>query len=228
MFEAFWSWAKKIYPTVLAKTQLGKAFDYAFKRREYLGNYFQNGSCAISNNIAENAIRPFTVGRKNWLFSDTPKGAKASADIYSIVETAKANGLDCIGVAYGYGGEEELGWRGIMQPILEKLLPFPVATVITGTVWGIWHIPLWFVEGSSQQNMAFPFFLVLLALILSLFLWAMLAESKVGQSILQQLKKLHGLVSLFIKQTQFLQLIGQIHHSSSVQSLQSFPFHLPL
>lgn len=77
-----------------AKTQLGKAFDYAFKRREYLGNYFQNGSCAISNNIAENAIRPFAVGRKNWLFSDTPNGAKASADIYSIVETAKANGLD--------------------------------------------------------------------------------------------------------------------------------------
>ncbi len=94
VFEAFWSWAEKIYPTVLAKTQLGKAFDYAFKRREYLGNYFQNGSCAISNNIAENAIRPFTVGRKNWLFSDTPNGAKASADIYSIVETAKANGLD--------------------------------------------------------------------------------------------------------------------------------------
>lgn len=94
VFEAFWSWAEKIYPTILAKTQLGKAFDYAFKRREYLGNYFQNGSCAVSNNIAENAIRPFTVGRKNWLFSDTPKGAKASADIYSIVETAKANGLD--------------------------------------------------------------------------------------------------------------------------------------
>ena len=77
VFEAFWSWAEKIYPTVLAKTQLGKAFDYAFKRREYLGNYFQNGSCAISNNIAENAIRPFTVGRKNWLFSDTPNGAES-------------------------------------------------------------------------------------------------------------------------------------------------------
>ena len=56
--------------------------------------YFKNGDCAISNNAAENAIRPFTVGRKNWLFSDTPNGAKASADIYSIVETAKANRLD--------------------------------------------------------------------------------------------------------------------------------------
>lgn len=94
VFEAFWSWAEKIAPTVLAKSHLGKAFDYAFKRREYLGNYFKNGDCAISNNAAENSIRPFTVGRKNWLFSDTSKGAKASADIYSIVETAKANNLD--------------------------------------------------------------------------------------------------------------------------------------
>ncbi|MDE5583882.1 MAG: IS66 family transposase [Ruminococcus sp.] len=94
VFEAFWSWAEKTAQSVLPKTQLGKAFDYAFKRKDYLSNYFKNGNCVISNNIAENAIRPFTVGRKNWLFSDTPKGAKASADIYSIVETAKANGLD--------------------------------------------------------------------------------------------------------------------------------------
>ena len=49
---------------------------------------------SLSNNAAENAIRPFTVGRKNWLFADTPKGAKASAAIYSIIETAKANGLN--------------------------------------------------------------------------------------------------------------------------------------
>ena len=78
VFDAFWSWAEKIAPTILPKTQLGKAFEYAFKRREYLGNYFKNGDCAVSNNLAENAIRPFTVGRKNWLFSDTPKGAEAS------------------------------------------------------------------------------------------------------------------------------------------------------
>ena len=49
---------------------------------------------SISNNAAENAIRPFTVGRKNWLFADTPKGASASAAVYSIVETAKGNGLN--------------------------------------------------------------------------------------------------------------------------------------
>ena len=94
VFEAFWSWAENVALTVLPKSLIGKAFEYVFKHREYLGNYFLDGDCAISNNAAENAIRPFTVGRKNWLFSDTPKGAKASADIYSIVETAKVNGLD--------------------------------------------------------------------------------------------------------------------------------------
>ncbi len=57
-------------------------------------NYLLDGRCSISNNAAENAIRPFTVGRKNRLFADTPKGAKASAAIYSLVETAKANGLN--------------------------------------------------------------------------------------------------------------------------------------
>ena len=48
----------------------------------------------ISNNLAENAIRPFVVGRKNWLFCDTPKGAEASAIVYSLVETAKANDVE--------------------------------------------------------------------------------------------------------------------------------------
>lgn len=57
-------------------------------------NYLKDGRCSISNNVAENAIRPFTVGRKNWLFCDTPKGADSSAVIYSIVETTKANNIN--------------------------------------------------------------------------------------------------------------------------------------
>ena len=57
-------------------------------------NYLLDGNCSISNNLAENCIRPFTIGRKNWLFSGSPKGATASAGIYTLVETAKANGLD--------------------------------------------------------------------------------------------------------------------------------------
>lgn len=56
-------------------------------------NVFLDGRLELSNNRAERAVRPFAVGRKNWLFSNTPKGADASAAIYSIVETAKANGL---------------------------------------------------------------------------------------------------------------------------------------
>lgn len=56
--------------------------------------YLQDGHCDVSNNTAANSIRPFTVGRKNWLFSNSPKGAKASAIVYSLIETAKANDLD--------------------------------------------------------------------------------------------------------------------------------------
>ena len=54
----------------------------------------EDGNCAISNNPAENSIRPFTVGRKNWEFAGSPAGADASACVYSLVETAKANGIE--------------------------------------------------------------------------------------------------------------------------------------
>ena len=56
--------------------------------------YLEDGRCSFSNNLSENAIRPFTVGRRNWLFSDTPKGADASAMVYTMVEMAKAHGLN--------------------------------------------------------------------------------------------------------------------------------------
>ncbi len=56
--------------------------------------FLEDGNIAISNNLAENSIRPFTVGRRNWLFSGSPEGAKASAAVYSIGETAKANNIN--------------------------------------------------------------------------------------------------------------------------------------
>ncbi|KWZ50451.1 hypothetical protein WS92_23895 [Burkholderia sp. MSMB1588] len=59
-----------------------------------LVRYVENGNWPISNNLCENAIRPFVVGRKGWLFSDTVAGAQASANLYSLVETCKANGVD--------------------------------------------------------------------------------------------------------------------------------------
>lgn len=56
--------------------------------------YLEDGRCSFSNNLSENSIRPFTVGRKNWLFSDTPKGAEASAVVYTMVEMARAHNLN--------------------------------------------------------------------------------------------------------------------------------------
>lgn len=67
------------------------------------------------------------------------------------------------------GGNEELGWRGVMQPELERRFPFPVATLMTGCVWMAWHIPLWFVVGTTQQSMHFGLYCIY-GLILSFWL----------------------------------------------------------
>ena len=56
--------------------------------------YLEDDRCSFSNNLSENAIRPFTLGRKNWLFNNTPKGAEASAVVYTMVEMAKAHNLN--------------------------------------------------------------------------------------------------------------------------------------
>lgn len=94
VLEAFWSWAEKASVGILPKSKLGDAFTYAFNQKEGLMNYLLDGNCAFSNNLAENSIRPFTIGRKNWLFSGSPAGAAASAGIYSLIETTNANGIN--------------------------------------------------------------------------------------------------------------------------------------
>lgn len=71
-----------------------KAITYTLNQWDYLVGYCDDGRLRISNALAENAIRPFAVGRRNWLFADTSRGAKASATAYSLIETAKANGLE--------------------------------------------------------------------------------------------------------------------------------------
>ncbi|VAW89755.1 Mobile element protein [hydrothermal vent metagenome] len=72
----------------------GKALRYLNSEWGKLIRYLDDGRLEIDNNGAENAIRPFVVGRKNWLFSTSVKGVKASASLYSLIETAKANGLE--------------------------------------------------------------------------------------------------------------------------------------
>lgn len=76
------------------KGLLGKAIGYTVKRWDNLVRYLDDGKLRPDNNMEENAIRPFVVGRKNWLFSGYPRGAEASAAINSLIETAKANGLE--------------------------------------------------------------------------------------------------------------------------------------
>lgn len=80
--------------TVLPQSLFGKALHYLHGQWTKLTRYVENGAWPISNNPCENAIRPFVVGRRNWLFCDTVAGTNASANLYSLVETAKANGVD--------------------------------------------------------------------------------------------------------------------------------------
>ena len=88
-------WAKTARPKVAPKTPLGKALAYLLEHWEGLIRFLDDGRLEVDNNRAENAIRPFTLGRRGWLFSATVKGAKASsANLYSLVETAKANELE--------------------------------------------------------------------------------------------------------------------------------------
>lgn len=75
-------------------SKLAEAVTYARNQRPALSAFLEHGDVPISNNLAENAIRPFVLGRKNWLFCDTVKGAESSAIVYSLVETAKANGIN--------------------------------------------------------------------------------------------------------------------------------------
>ena len=88
------AWLDKTQPQVAGQTALGKAVNYLASNWSRLVRYVEGGHLPIDNNRAENAIRPFVIGRKNWLFSDTPKGATASAQLNSLVEPAKANGRE--------------------------------------------------------------------------------------------------------------------------------------
>jgi len=92
--DSFFTWAKKEYAALLEFDSLfGKALTYAVNQESWLLGVFLDGRLELSNNRVERSVRPFAVGRRNWLFANTPSGATASATIFSIVETAKANGL---------------------------------------------------------------------------------------------------------------------------------------
>jgi len=91
VMDAFFDWAD--HSAALPQTGIGRAIGYAKSERIYLENFLLDGRLELSNNRAERSIKPFVLGRKNWIFSDSVHGAKASATLYSIIETAKENGL---------------------------------------------------------------------------------------------------------------------------------------
>ncbi|RAK14929.1 transposase [Anoxybacillus vitaminiphilus] len=94
ILDLFLAWLQTKKTHVAPKSKLGEAIAYCLNQWEFLKNFLLDGRLEIDNNRSERAIKPFVIGRKNWLFSNTPRGAKGSAIVYSIVETAKANGLN--------------------------------------------------------------------------------------------------------------------------------------
>lgn len=124
LLEAFKTWLEANIPRVMKGSLTRRAMDYTVNQWESLVGYCQQGDLHISNVLAENAIRPFAVGRKAWLFSDTPQGAHASATCYSLIETAKANDLDP--ASYIHHVLAHIATADTLEK-LEALLPWNVA-----------------------------------------------------------------------------------------------------
>ena len=92
-FEGFFAWAEKELQESIPKSLYLTALNYTINQKEALKNSLRDVRLEVSNNRSERAIRPFVMGRKNWLFCNTPRGAQSSAILYSIVISAKENGL---------------------------------------------------------------------------------------------------------------------------------------
>ena len=92
--DAYFAWVKLKYTQVTQNSTIGKALAYSIHQEDYLRVFLSDGNIPMDNNYAEQAIRPFTVGRKNFVLIESSRGAQASAMLYSLVETAKANNLN--------------------------------------------------------------------------------------------------------------------------------------
>ena len=94
VLTAFLAWLKYHAPKATPKGPLGKAITYCLNQWDKLTAFLKDGRLELDNNRAERSIKPFVIGRKNFLFSNTPRGARSSAIVYSIVESAKENNLN--------------------------------------------------------------------------------------------------------------------------------------
>ncbi len=94
VLDAFLSWLQIQNEQVLPKSAFGQAIKYCLSQWNKLEAFMQDGRLELDNNRSKRSIKPFVIGRKNWLFANTPRGARASAIVYSVMETAKENGLN--------------------------------------------------------------------------------------------------------------------------------------
>jgi len=125
LMEKFFAWLSS--RNVVPKVPLGTAISYTLGQRKYLERYLLDGRLEISNNRAERSIKPFVIDRKNFLFANTPRGAKASAVMFSIIETAKENGLNPFAyLTYVFQNAPNWDIRNNLN-MLEFLLPWFVS-----------------------------------------------------------------------------------------------------
>lgn len=119
----FRTWLEEMSTAVLPKSATGKAVGYCLNQWSKLTAFMLDGRLEISNNRAERSIKPFVIGRKNWLFANTPRGADASATIYSLVETAKENGINPLAyLTYLFEQLPNINWKDPLA--LDLLLPW--------------------------------------------------------------------------------------------------------
>jgi transposase len=123
LLDEFHKWLTDQAAMALPKSSIGTALTYCLNQWPKLTAFLKDGRLELDNNRSERSIKPFVIGRKNWLFSNTPKGASSSAVVYSIVETAKENGLDPSG--YLTHLFETLPNTNMESPsVLETLMPW--------------------------------------------------------------------------------------------------------
>lgn len=122
-FDDFFAWAKEESELTLPKSHYGQAIEYALNQKDKVMRVLEDGRLELDNSMAERTVKPFVIGRKNWLFSNTPSGADASCILYRIVETSKLNNL--IPYEYlKYVMDQMSGAELITDDIIESLLPW--------------------------------------------------------------------------------------------------------
>ena len=132
VLKEFKNWLEEKAPLTPPGGLLGKAIGYTLNQWSRLIAYLQDSRLRPDNNLVEIAIRPFVVGRKNWLFSGHPRGAAASAFLYSLIETAKANGLKpCLYMRHLFDqlplAKTEEDYRSLLPPYMSTSCLNPVA-----------------------------------------------------------------------------------------------------